>query len=252
MDIAIHKLIAPVASLQHDVRDIILTNNEYYPIAMHALTGKDDSESNWKIIFNTEHGKYFGINKKLIQHKTQADNLLCTTAHPSFILDRSSWTIDKNNSRIPLSSRMRSIVIKEMHQHASEGNSISAIGIKNIEYNDFEDDRMHNMTFIGFGIFPYHISPDARNTADELRNQNIQVKLFSHDLLPTSQAIARRIGIPALRELSLASHEMQSMYDSELLPLLDDIHVFAEMNLLDVIRVTRLLEQQGHHVRFHN
>ena len=42
------------------------------------------------------------------------------------------------------------------------------------------------------------------------------------------------------------------MYDSELLPLLDDIHVFAEMNLLDIFRVTRLLEKQGHHVRFHN
>ena len=209
MDIAIHKLIAPVASLQNDVRDIILTNNGYYPIAMHALTGKDDAESKWKIIFNTEHGKYFRVNKKLIQHKTQADNLICTTAHPSFILDHSSWTIDKNNSRIPLSSRMRSSIMKEINHHASKGNSISAIGIKNIEYNDFEHDRMHNMTFIGFGIFPYDVSPDARTTADELRKKNIQVKLFSHDLLPTSQAIARRIGIPALRELSLASHEMQ-------------------------------------------
>ncbi len=251
MEIAIQKLVAPHVLLQSDAQDIVLANNEHYPIAMHALTGRNDAESKWKILFHTEHEKNFRINKKLIQHKTQADNLLCITAHPSFILHHSSWILDKHGVRIPLSSRLRHAIQQEIHRRAAEGNAINAIGIKHIEYNDFSHARMDNLTFVGFGVFPYEISPAARDAVDALRKKNIQVKLFSHDLLETSRTIARKMGIPALPEFSLTSDEIQSMHDRELAPLLDDIHVFAEMNLLDLIRITRLLEQHGHHVRFH-
>lgn len=252
MDIAIRKPIAPFAFRTDQVKDIILVHNEYYPIATHVLTGKNEGESKWKILLDTEHRRNFRVNKKLIQHKTQADNLLCITADPSFILDHSSWTVDKNNSRIPLSSKIRSTLAKEMHRYAALGNSLSAIGIKNIEYNDFADSHIHNLTFIGFGIFPYDVPPEVRTTTDSLRTKGVHVKLFSADLLPTSQAIARKMGIPALRELSLTSHEMQSMHDHELAPLLEDIHIFAEINLLDFIRITRLLKAEGHHVRLHD
>lgn len=258
MKVILQDIASPIASLEKDFKKILFANgqkmyphdlpqDEYQELALHALE-ETIKNTNWKVTSNTIHGKFSVSKKKILQHVTRSRNILCTTADALFVLHHSSSTLNEHSEIIPITSEIRSRLIKEINLSASEGNSLVGIGIKRIESSSSDTRDIHNSIFIGFAVYEYSLSPDVSTTIDNFKNSDVSVKIFSKELLSTCKTIARKLGINASNDFCITSDQLQSMEDTELASHLPHTTIFAEIKPLDRDRVTRLLESQGYEI----
>jgi hypothetical protein len=259
MKIVLQDITPPIASLAEGFKKIIFSNgthfyphdlpqDEYQELALHALEENNGKNNKWKIISNTTSGKFSPHKKQILQHVTRSRNILCTTSDARSVLHHSSYILNEHFEIVPITSELRAQLLKEINQYASEGNSVSGIGIKRIESSSSDTRNIHNGIFIAMVLHEYILSPDVSTTIDKMKNSNASIKIFSNELLSTCKSIARKIGINASNDLCITSDQLQSLPDSELASHLSHTTIFAEMKALDRERVSRLLEEQGHEI----
>ncbi len=257
MKIALQDIIPPIASKAERFKKIILAagttfypndipQNEYEEIILHTLGDTGIKNPKWKTLSRGASGKFSPVTNTILQHVTRSRNIFSTTADAHFILHHSTYTLNSNLEIIPITSKMRAGIMREINQYASEGNSISGIAIKRIESSSSNTRNIHNGIFIALALHEYSLLPDANKKIDAMKNSDTSIKIFSNELLPTCKYLARKIGINASNDCCITSDDMQSMDDSTLVTHLTHTTIFAQMKNIDRDRITRLLIQQGH------
>lgn len=259
MKIVLQDITPPIASRAEGFKKIIFSNgihfyphdlpqNEYQELALHAVEEQSGKKSNWKLISHTMSGKFSPKKKQILQHVTRSRNMLCTTSDALSALHHSSYILNEHDEIIPLTSKLRAKLIKEINHYASEGNSVLGIVIKKIESSSSNTHDIHNGIFIALALHEYILFPNVSTTIHNLKKSDASIKIFSKELLSTCKSIARKIGINASNDLCITSDLLQSMNDTELASHLSHTTIFAEMKPIDRERVTRLLTNQGHEI----
>lgn len=258
MKIVLQDINAPIASLSDGFKRIIFSNgfhfyphdipqDEYQELILHALE-QGNKNNKWKLISTSVSGKFSPKKKQIFQHVTRSKNILCITSDALSVLFHSSYILNEHLEIIPITSEIRTRILKEINSLASEGNSVSAIAIKKIESSSSDTRNIHNAIFVALAIHEYFLFPNVSTTIDNIKKSDTAIKIFSKESLATCKAIARKIGINASDDLCITSDLAQSMNDNELIPHLFHTTIFAEMTPLDRERITRLFAEQGHEI----
>ncbi|MDA1169423.1 MAG: hypothetical protein O3A36_03740 [bacterium] len=220
--------------------------NEYHEFVLHALDDNVLKNSSWKVISTHQVKNSIGTKKQILEHVTRSRNILCSTSDGLSALHHSSYILNSNSEITLLSSQLRAQIIKNIYEYSSQGNSVLGVAIKKIESKSSNTQDVHNGIFIALVLRKYILQKNESITADKRKKLNIEIKVFSKELLPACKWYARKIGVHASDDFCITSDALQSMDDTELSNYIHHTNIFAQMRPMDLQRVSRLYAIQGH------
>ena len=198
------------------------------------------SQPSWKPIASIPAQSPFPYSAALLEHPTQARNIVLVTGDARTILHYCS-----------LDSQTRYVIEQEIFTQESEGFFPIGIAFKHTHAPELSRDTIHELTLIGFANTSFELMQDASRIIRSLHEKKIQIKIVSPMALRLSQSIARRIGIGALEDICITGNTLALMSDNELRIHAPRVNIFSELEFADEQRITRLLEEAGHHIIRH-
>ncbi len=210
-------------------------NTYYRNLAEIALSVAP--HASWKQLASLSLGTHTPYTATLLEHPTQARNILVASGDARTLLHHSSLT--SNNRQKLLSDFLY-----------SESNGYLCIGIatKHMHAPTLNTNDIHEMNFLGTALASFDNVPESSHVVRRLRNKNIQVKIVSSMPLRLSQAIVRSVGLIATEDSSITGSIIACMSDNELREFLPHVNIFAELEFADEERIARLLEESGHRI----
>ena len=202
----------------------------------------------WRILSSSTAQKGRRYYAALTQHPTHSRHILFMTGDASTILHHSSKVVNKRGELVDLSSSIRYQLQQDIERQESTRNSMIGIASKHMHESSLNKEDMHGMVFLGIAAATFDILPNHQEHMRHMRDVENQITITSSESLPLTRAFAKRLGIISLDDNAVTGHDIMNMQDSELKKHLPHIKVFAELIPSDTIRITRLLEELGHHV----
>lgn len=198
------------------------------------------SRPSWKLLSSIPSESPFAYNAALLEHPTQARNIVLVTGDARTVLHHCS-----------LASPVRYAIEQEIFAQESTGFFPIGIAFKHTHTSELSRDTAHELTYIGIARTAFEIIPESSRILHKLRDKKIQIKIVSPMALRLSQAIARSLGIVALDDSCITGNAMAIMSDSELRMHAPRVNIFSELEFADEQRITRLLEDAGHRIIRH-
>lgn len=229
------------------LQEIPRAKNDYYTkLSLMALSQSPyigieglphATERAWKNIASMSYAPHFPYHAALLEHPTQARNILLASGDARTILHHSS-----------LSSLIRHASQQEFIRLESHGILPIGIAIKHMHRSKLTRDDIHEMIFIQTANASFGIVPESRHIIRKLDDKGIQVKIVSSMPLRLSQAIARSVGMIASEDSCITGNDLTCMSDDELRGHVIQMNIFSELEFADEQRIARLFEEAGHRI----
>ncbi|GIW62136.1 MAG: calcium-transporting P-type ATPase, PMR1-type [Patescibacteria group bacterium] len=164
------------------------------------------------------------------------ENFTFVRGAPETILERSK-----------LSQQERHEMKKKYEDLAKEGLRIIAFATKTTGGNRMmkREDHEKDLTFLGFvGIYDPPRA-EVKTAIAQARKAGIRTIMVTGDNELTALAIGKEIGLIENDEDVITGEELEKISDSDLLPILAKVRIFARTKPHDKLRITTLLQKQG-------
>lgn len=247
------------------LRDLLIPSGYYKDLAVTGLVtthpvdgvenlaqraGYDHANilKSWRTLSSSTPQKGRRYHTALTQHPTHSRHILFMTGDARTILHHSSKTINKRGEIVDLSSSVRHQLQQDIETQESTGSIVISVASKHMHQSSLNKEDMHGMVFLGMATATFDILQDHKEQIRRMKDNERQITITSSESLPLTKAFAKRLGVVSLDDSAVTGHDIMNMQDSELKKHLPHIKLFAELIPSDTVRITRLLEELGHHV----
>lgn len=188
----------------------------------------------------------FNSTRKMMSLVTESENDF--TAHakgaPEAVLQLCTHIL-VDGRRAVLTDALRAEIEETCRGFALEGLRTLAMAQKRLSGPDdiTQDTVESGLTFLGVAGFTDPPRPEVHAALEKARSAGIRVIVITGDSPGTAMAVARKIGLDAVR--AVTSLEMKGMSDDELSFALKENILFARTVPEDKFRIVRLLQAQG-------
>lgn len=150
----------------------------------------------------------------------------------------------------PMTDEVRRYVLKRSDELNDRGMRVIAVAQKTdpSPVGRFSVADEHEMVLIGFLAFLDPPKETAEAAINALNDYGVKVKVLTGDNEKVACAICRRVGLDAGRVLS--GSDIDSMDDSKLGELAEEITIFAKLSPTQKARVVSVLRDRGHSVGY--
>lgn len=149
----------------------------------------------------------------------------------------------------PLSDELKSVIMKQMDDFASDGFRVLALATKNVqnESADFSQRTEEDMTLLGLAALLDPPRPKVEAAVQEARRAGIRVIMLTGDHELTAYSIAKKVGIAASADQKVVTgQEIDRMNDDELASILfNGESIFARMAPEQKLRIVHVLKSRG-------
>ena len=112
------------------------------------------------------------------------------------------------------------------------------------ERRDLDDDRIQNLTFLGFLAIADPVRPTAAAAVADLRAAGVSVVMITGDHPSTAEGIASELGL-LNGHPTVTGAELDELDDDELAERLPGVSVFARVTPSHKVRIVRALQRAG-------
>jgi cation-transporting P-type ATPase I len=112
------------------------------------------------------------------------------------------------------------------------------------ERRDLDDERIHNLIFLGFLAIADPVRPTAAAAVCDLYDAGVSVVMITGDHPSTAEGIASELGL-LNDHPSLTGADLDEMDDDELAERLPGVSVFARVTPAHKVRIVRALQRSG-------
>ncbi|HSX25348.1 MAG TPA: hypothetical protein VLG69_05260 [Candidatus Andersenbacteria bacterium] len=193
-----------------------------------------EHKKGWKHLSEIHNFHYTNLQSHLVTHRTKSENILFVSGNPFQVLH---YTHMRSGEKYYLQKNLEEII--------SQGFHVTGIGYKQQYHSDIYDNDVHGLQWLGALRAELKIKKDIDSVLKKLREQHISLRIFSSEPLHACRAVAKKIGIQSSHEVCVTGTDIQSMNDTEVASIIPHTILFAELNEIDKIRLTRLLEDLG-------
>lgn len=135
---------------------------------------------------------------------------------------------------------------KNILELSSQGKRL--LGIASFKKDNNKTIKVEEITdveFIGVLVLYDPIRPEAKSAVEQIEARGVKVVMVTGDLKGTAIAIAKELGWSINESNIITGIELRQLSDDELLPLLNNIKIFARVNPEDKLRIGKLFQQSG-------
>jgi len=169
-------------------------------------------------------------------------NELYVVGAPEVLLNRSSHILTKN-TKYSLSVKEKRKLSNKIEEYAKNGMRVLAIAYKEEDSNKISESKINNLVIAGLvGI----IDPPRPEVRDAIRKANeygIRVIMATGDHKETALAIAKKIGLPALKVIT--GEELSEMSEKKFNSSLANFSVFARLTPDMKLKILEHLQSKG-------
>ncbi len=155
---------------------------------------------------------------------------------PEAVLERSKGTQTEKEE-----------VQNSFEEFAKQGLRVIAFGAKNGNFlhTSSREEHEKDLTFLGFvGIYDPP-REEVKEAIAKARRAGIRTIMVTGDNELTALAIGKEIGLIENEEDVITGDELEKISDSDLIPILAKVRIFARTKPHDKLRITELLQKQG-------
>jgi cation-transporting ATPase I len=172
---------------------------------------------------------------------------LCVKGAPEKLLPRcSTWLRNGDNAvEVPVDRRRRRALDTHVEALGSRGYRVLAVAQRpSSGRHDLDDERVHNLTLIGFLALADPVRPSAAVAASALREAGVHIVMVTGDHPSTAQGIAEELGILESGSV-VTGASLAAMDDGALEQRLDGVSVFARVTPADKVRIVEAYRRHG-------
>ena len=137
--------------------------------------------------------------------------------------------------------------IEQANKHfSSTGLRVLAFAYKPVSVRDITTDDEDNLTFVGLVAMMDPPRAETINAIAKCKQAGIKTVMITGDHLITAAAIAKQIGILQDPSEAIEGKDIESLSDSELQNLVEQISVYARVSPEHKIRIVRAWQEKGH------
>jgi cation-transporting ATPase I len=172
---------------------------------------------------------------------------LCVKGAPEKLLPRCSTWLRNGDAavEVPIDRRRRRAVDAHVEGLASRGYRVLAVAQRpSSGRHDLDDERVRDLTLIGFLALADPVRPSAAVAASALRDAGVHIVMVTGDHPSTAQGIAEELGILESGAV-VTGATLAGMDDAALEERLDTVSVFARVTPADKVRIVEAYRRQG-------
>ena len=172
----------------------------------------------------------------LPKHLDQFEDPHVVMGAPDIMLNRSCLDHDT-----------RATVLQAVSEHSHYGRRVLGIGLltPHAEPTAITLDHVKDVSFLGVLSFHDPIRPEVPSALKRINAYGTRVIMATGDLPGTALAVAKEVGWKVTDANVLTGTQLQQLTDSDLLKILDRIHIYARVTPKDKLRITKLHQSQG-------
>ena len=142
-------------------------------------------------------------------------------------------------------------IIKVTNEIGSKGNRVIAVAYKELAEMPIHIDTEEitsGLVFSGLIGFEDNLKDGTLEALESLKSSGVRTVLVTGDLLSTSLAAAKKMGIFSEGDLAITSDELKGLSDDELADKIDSIKVFGRVTAEDKERIVTVFKNKGYKV----
>jgi cation-transporting ATPase I len=147
----------------------------------------------------------------------------------------------------PLDDEDTAALEAEVEQRAATGARVLAVAERGAsDRTELDEDRLHDLEFLGFLAFSEEVRESAGLAVDEVRRAGVEVVMITGDHPQTAESIARELGILNAHPTPvLTGAQVDALDDDALAAALPGVTVFARVTPTQKVRIVRGLQRAG-------
>ncbi len=204
--------------------------------------GSHDGMSEWSRLSELPFEPSRAYHAGLARHRD--GHLISVKGAPDVLLNRCRYW-RRSRGTLELKAAHRRDLRKRAEAFADLGYRVLAVA-ERLAHEDrpVDEERVRDLTFVGFVMFADTVRPSARTSVSDLRRAGVDVVMLTGDHPHTAKAIAHELGLgnnPAM----LSGPELETMDDASLQARVESIQVFARVTPMHKVRIVRALQACG-------
>ncbi len=207
----------------------------------HALRKK------WHTRDSLNFSSQWKYRATLVNHPTNPSQYLFATGAPDILLKRSSQALNAQNAPEHITTQRRRELEEHIAHLGSQGYRLLAVAVRrNLSQTSITHDDVHDLLFLGVLTIQDPIRSEVKDAIASTQAAGVSIKLITGDHIETARAVARKVGLPASRDVICEGALLEQMNDAELSEAIDTITIFSRVEPLDKQRIVRILQEKGH------
>jgi len=158
-------------------------------------------------------------------------------------------TYERDGEILPMTDEVRWEILDAHEQMAGDALRILGVARRHLDAvpsdGDIEEVEQ-DLTFLGLVGMIDPARPEVKDAIRKARNAGLKTVMITGDYDRTAMAIARELDLLTPGQQLLTGAEMESLSDSELAEVADEIDVFARVSPRHKVRVVDALKRRGH------
>ena len=203
-----------------------------------ARHGNDDWERIDEMPFEPGRGFHATLGQRA------GSLILSVKGAPEVVLPRCTSWADGDDEH-PFDHEARSRATETLQTLTRRGLRVLCVARRPAtEKRDLDDDRIHNLTFLGFLAIADPVRPTASAAVHDLNDAGVSVVMITGDHPSTAEGIASELGI-LNGHPTMTGAELDELDDDELAERLPGVSVFARVTPAHKVRIVRALQDSG-------
>lgn len=195
-------------------------------------------KTDWQII---DEQPFDAVTKRMTVIVTNGkEKTVFTKGAPESILSICTHVLSKN-VHVPLTKVRKVAIEKEFERFAKQGLRMIALSYKEHRGGHIESDQV----FLGFVGIADPMRSGIREAVSKARNAGIKVVMITGDSPLTARVIATEAGIAEKGDTILTGQQLDEYSDTDLIPLLPKISIFARTSPQHKYRLVGLFQKLG-------
>lgn len=179
-------------------------------------------------------------------YRLNGKKVLLVKGAPDVLLSQCKKIATENGER-DVTGEDRGRIRRQQELWAEKGLRVLAFAFSELGERERADGSFRNgLTFIGMAAMMDPPRQESRAAVLNAKRAGIRTVMITGDHKVTAQAIAKKIGIPALEDQAVSGEELNAMSDKELMRRLPKIHVYARVTPEHKIRIVDAFQKAGH------
>ena len=203
-----------------------------------ARHGNDDWERIDEMPFEPGRGFHATLGQRA------GSLILSVKGAPEIVLPRCTQWADGEDEK-PFTDDVRARATETLQTLTRRGLRVLCVARRPAtERRDLDDDRVHNLTFLGFLAIADPVRPTAAAAVRDLHDAGVSVVMITGDHPSTAEGIASELGL-LNGHPTLTGADLDEMDDDELAQALPGVAVFARVTPTHKVRIVKALQRSG-------
>ena len=170
--------------------------------------------------------------------------VLSVKGAPEIVLPRCSRWLDDGRER-PLDDDARAAITADLRRLTRQGLRVLSVAQRPASHrSDLDDDRVRELSFLGFICIADPVRPTAATAVRDLHAAGIEVVMITGDHPSTAEGIAAELGL-LNGHATMTGPELDELDDGELDARLPGVSVFARVTPAHKVRIVAALQRAG-------